>query len=374
MKVAILTQPLGHNYGGLLQAYALQTYLKKLGCEVETLDRRRQTSVKGRVKKLVRLVLGRIKILPTQSHQDWLLSELVAFRNRRLTMSPKIVSEQGVRDYYRHQDFGAFVVGSDQVWRPCYSPSILNFYLDFLDDLKSPAKRIAYAASFGLGDWKYTDKLTEQCKKLAQKFDSISVRERSAVDLCRDKLGVSAEWMVDPTLLLEPADYLFLISDCEKSDNAGCLLAYLLDPDPEKRSIVDSVRRAVGAKIFSILPEYSVTEVRMKDIAKCRFPSVESWLQAFHDAGFVVTDSFHGTVFSILFNKPFIAVGDPTRGIARFESLLSQFGLTDRLVESLDEVSPELVHSQIDWVAVNDKREAIAKAGHQFLRTQLLGD
>lgn len=109
------------------------------------------------------------------------------------------------------------------------------------------------------------------------------------------------------------------------------------------------------------------------DLEKARFPSVESWLQSFRDAKFIVTDSFHGTVLSILFNKPFIAVGNSARGMARFESLLSQFGLTDRLVESPEEVSPKLVHSQIDWKAVNDKREALASAGRQFLKTQLFG-
>lgn len=376
MKVAILTQPLGHNYGGLLQAYALQTYLKKLGCEVETLNRRAEgagrISPKGHLLNLAKLMLGRIKSLPTESRQAWVLSELAAFRDRRLSMSPRIAGEQEIRDYYRDRDFDAFVVGSDQVWRPRYSPSILNFYLDFLDDIKSPAKRIAYAASFGVDDWEYSSDLTEQCKVMAQKFDSISVRERSAVELCRNKLGVPAEWVVDPTLLLEPADYEPLISEREKNDNTGCVLSYVLDPAPEKRSIADSVGRAVGAKVFSIKPEYSITQVRAKDLAKCRFPSVEAWLQAFHDASFVVTDSFHGTVFSILFNKPFLAVGNSARGMARFESLLSQFGLTDRLVESPGEVSSILIHAPVDWVNVNDKREELAEAGRKFLKVHLL--
>ncbi len=377
LRIAILTQPLGHNYGGLLQAYALQTYLKKLGCEVETLDRRMESagriSLKGHALNLARLMMGRIKSLPTESRQAWILSELAAFRDRRLAMSRRIISEQEVRDYYRERDFVAFIVGSDQVWRPRYSPSILNFYLDFLHDIKSPAKRIAYAASFGVDDWEYSRECTEKCKILAQKFDSISVRESSAIQLCWDRLGVPAQWVVDPTLLLEPSDYEPLIAECEKNANAGCVLSYVLDPAPEKRTIADSVGRAVGAKVFSIKPRYSITQVRAKDIAKCRFPSVESWLHAFHDASFVVTDSFHGTMFSILFNKPFIAVGNSARGMARFESLLSQFRLTERLVESPRDVSSELIDSQIDWGATNDKREALARAGREFLRTQLVG-
>lgn len=377
MKVAILTQPLGHNYGGLLQAYALQTYLKKLGCEVESLDRRAESTgripLKSHVLNLARLMLGRIKSLPTESRQAWVLSELAAFRDRRLTMSPRIVSEQEVRDYYRERNFDVFVVGSDQVWRPRYSPSILNFYLDFLDDIKSPAKRITYASSFGVDDWEYSSELTEKCKGLAQKFDAISVRESSAVELCREKFDVSAQWVVDPTLLLEAADYESLIAECGENAHAGCVLSYVLDPAPEKRSIADSVGRAVGVKVFSIKPEYSVTQVRAKDIAKCRFLSVEGWLQAFYDARFVVTDSFHGTVFAILFNKPFIAVGNSARGKARFESLLSQFGLIKRLVDSKSEVTSELIHEEIDWSVVNVKRRALSEEGQEFLRSSLFG-
>jgi len=375
MKVAILTQPLGHNYGGLLQAYALQAYLKRLGCEVETLDRRVEGAGKIPLKRhglnLARLALGRIKSLPTQNRKALVLSELADFRDRRLTLSPTIDSEQAVRDYYRERRFDAFVVGSDQVWRPRYSPSILNFYLDFLDDIKSPAKRIAYAASFGVDDWEYTSEQTKKCKNLAQKFDAISVRENSAVELCTEKLGVTAQCVVDPTLLLEPEDYKPLIAESGESHHAGCVLSYVLDPAPEKRAIADSAGRVLGAEVFSIKPEYTITQVRAKNISQCRFPSVETWLRAFHDASFIVTDSFHGTVFSILFNKPFIAVGNSARGMAQFESLLSQFGLTERLIADSRAVSTELLQSQIDWDAVNFKREALASAGRNFLQTNL---
>lgn len=377
MKVAILTQPLGHNYGGLLQAYALQTYLKKLGCEVETLDRRTadagRISAKRYVINIAKLLLGRIKSLPTASREAWVLKALADFREKRLDMSPKILSEQEIRGYYRQRNFDAFVVGSDQVWRPRYSPSILNFYLNFLDDIKSPAKRIAYAASFGVDEWEYSDVETEQCKKLAQKFDAISVREWSAVELCRDNLGVAAQWLIDPTLLLEPEDYDPLIAEGEECLDTDYVLSYVLDPAPEKRIIADSVGQSVGTGVFSIKPELSITQVRVKDTSKCRYPSIESWLQAFYNARFVVTDSFHGTVFSILFNKPFIAIGNSARGMARFESLLSQFGLSERLVESMKNVTPELVHCQIQWDTVNEKREALAGVGREFLKTNILG-
>jgi polysaccharide pyruvyl transferase WcaK-like protein len=289
-------------------------------------------------------------------------------------MSPKITSEQQIRDYFRKGDFDAVIVGSDQVWRPRYSPSILNFYLDFLVDIKSPAKRLAYAASFGVDFWEYPDDITEKCKVLAKQFDAVSVRERSAVELCNAFLGISATWVVDPTLLLEPSDYDVLISICGKSKNKGCVLSYVLDPAEEKRSIADMAGEILGADIFFVKPDYSIEQVRAVHIDQCCLPSVEKWIQAFYEARFIVTDSFHGTIFSILFNKPFIAIGNSARGMARFESLLLQFGLEKRLVESRNEVTRQLIEEKIDWDSVNRLREQYAEEGRVFIKNALNGE
>tara|TARA_R110001599_G_scaffold262231_1_gene462692 strand:+ start:5715 stop:6854 length:1140 start_codon:yes stop_codon:yes gene_type:complete len=376
MKIAILTQPLGHNYGGLLQAYALQTYVKELGFDVETVDRRVSDpgfglTFKRYIFNVVKLSLGRIKSIPTERRRAHVLKGLAAFRDSKLAMSPSITSEQKIRDYFRIEEFHAVVVGSDQVWRPRYSPSILNFYLDFLGDTKRPIKRVAFAASFGVDHWEYTDELTDRCKELAQQFDAVSVRENSAVDFCRDKLGVAAKWVVDPTLLLEASDYKQLMGDRGVNENNRYVLSYILDTAPEKKLIGDAVAEVLAENVFSIKPEFSIGQVCAKDIDKCTLPSVESWLRGFHDASFVVTDSFHGTVFAILFNKPFIAVGNSARGTARFESLLSQFGLIERLVANRSEVTSELIHAAIDWPSVNATRRVLTAEAQEFLKTHL---
>lgn len=375
--IAILTQPLGHNYGGLLQAYALQTYLKRHGYEAETIDRcmpiKRSSSIKGYVINCVRFLLGRIKLIPTRKKESFVLKNLLDFRDKRLYISHPIISEKQIRKYFRFKGFSAVIVGSDQVWRPRYSPSILNFYLDFLDDIGSSSKRIAYAASFGTSEWEYSKELTAQCKGLASKFDAVSVREDSAVGLCADKFGIKAQLVVDPTLLLEPSDYELLIHECSENSRGSCVLSYVLDPASEKSAIAESIGTSLGLEVFSIKPEHKITQVAANELAKCQLPSVESWLKAFHDASFVVTDSFHGTVFSILFNKPFVAVGNATRGMARFESLLTQFGLTGRLVTSIDDITPSLVLDEINWDAVNSKRLALAASSQEFLKTYLNG-
>ncbi|MCC5879155.1 MAG: polysaccharide pyruvyl transferase family protein [Idiomarina sp.] len=375
MKVAILTQPLGHNYGGLLQAYALQSYLKSVGCEVQIINRRTIKSKRKEIKQLVinsvRLLKGRIKTIPTEARQASILRELTSFRDHYLAMSPAITDEQQIRDFFLKDNFDVVVVGSDQVWRPRYSPSIKNFYLDFLNDIDSSAKRLAYAASFGVDAWEYTPELTLQCKALIQRFDAISVREQSGVGLCSGNFSVTATCTVDPTLLLEPSAYDVLINKDESNNTDSYLFSYVLDPNSVKSAIISKAANARGIKTLSILPKHSMIDVTLKEFNDCRYPSVESWLKGYRNSDFVVTDSFHGTVFSILFNKPFIAVGNAARGMARFESLLSQLGLQDRLVESEAEVTEELLNKDIDWDSVNAKRVALVKESQDFLRTHL---
>ena len=152
------------------------------------------------------------------------------------------------------------------------------------------------------------------------------------------------------------------------------MLSYVIDPTFDKRSILEMVGELLGVNIFTIKPELSVAQVHARDFERCCFPAVECWLQAFRDASFVVTDSYHGTIFSILFNKPFISVGNRVRGLSRFESLLSQFGLLDRLVENKMGITPKLINNQINWDAVNEKRRAIAKEGQEFLKSHLFRD
>src|SRR5690606_8307050 len=101
------------------------------------------------------------------------------------------------------------------------------------------------------------------------------------------------------------------------------------------------------------------------------FPPVEEWLQSFDDAAFVLTDSFHGCIFSIIFNKPFIAVGNTKRGISRFESLLKHFGLSERLVYPSDRIDGKLLLQTIDWDAVNHIRQTQVDLAEAFFKKSL---
>lgn len=373
-KVAILTQPLGHNYGGLLQAYALQRYIKQMGFSVVTLDRRSASFGKGGGRatfiNLIRLLLGRIKSIPTAKRRKKALRNLLAFRDEMLSMSPEITSVRQLVDYVSREKFGVYVVGSDQVWRPRYSPNLLNYYFDFLDDANS-AKRIAYAASFGVDAWEYSDDLTKRCKDLIRRFDAVSVREEDAVEQCARQFGVSAQCVVDPTLLLEPSDYDELMGGGDQLKRRIEVLCYVLDPAKEKREIVNRVGEVLGGSVFSIMPDVLPHQVRSWNSDKCEFPSVVAWLQAFRNADFVVTDSFHGTVFSILFNKKFVVIGNSVRGNARLYSLLMRLGLSSRIIRSMEDLSAQLILSPIDWDLVNGLRSAWVCESKSFLSRSL---
>ena len=233
----------------------------------------------------------------------------------------------------QHNKFDCFIVGSDQVWRPCYSPCITDFFLKEVS-AEANAVKIAYAASFGTNQWEFTADQTKECAELAKKFDAISVREDSGVILCEEYLGIDAEHLLDPTMLLKQEDYIRLFTHAGVSESKGNLFCYVLDDNLEADCIIESLKKdgyIPNSAAISVTPSEEL--VRPYQI------SVEEWLRGIYDADLVVTDSFHACVFSILFNKPFVALGNRNRGNARFHSLLRMFGLLGRLVITHKEFS-----------------------------------
>ncbi len=329
MKIFIVTMPLLNNYGGLLQNYALQKILIKLGHQVETIDFIRNPS-----SSFLRCVLSWTKSLiiyfiPSKRKPFAKLRNVGVRMNFSNSFIKKNinVSQTTIR-YSKKMIKGnselAVIVGSDQVWRPKYNYCIENMYLNFIK--KYSIKRIAYAASFGLNDWEYTPKQTKVCSKLAYKFNAISVREESGVKLCKEHLGVDATWVLDPTLLLTKEDYFPICKDipvCKEK----YLAVYVLDENEEVTAMYEKEAAARGLVVKKF---YAGAKSTL---------SVPEWLAMFRDASYVVTDSFHGTVFSIIFGKEFKCVYNKSRGAARFESLLELYNsgkLEEKRVFSLN--------------------------------------
>jgi polysaccharide pyruvyl transferase WcaK-like protein len=380
-RIGILTQPLRNNYGGLIQNYALQKVLRDLGHEPITIsvsfrDRNRYYQVVRAlcINIINKFILGRkvARVMPIIANGHNLYEKSKKIRNfAKLNINAtETLSINSLKRKDFLDDFDAFIVGSDQVWRPKYSPSLSTYYLDFLP-LGSPIKRIAYAASFGVDYWEYSKKQTEICKKLVCNFDSISVREDSGVKLCRQFLGVDASHLLDPTLLLCKNDFLNLIKGIGKQRKSRNLMVYVLDMNPLKREIINKVSNYLNLSINSVFYEKDLSPLFQKDIERSSYPAVEEWISGFNEAEFVVTDSFHGSVFSIIFNKPFISIANRGRGSSRFYSLLERLNLSERIIDEKDEVTRELLEKEVDYTLVKSIIDKLKSESIEFITDSL---
>lgn len=363
MRIAILTLPLNTNYGGILQAYALQTVLERMGHEVCLVEKRRKPVtlplwkaplVYG--KRILKNVTGRP--FPMFYEQKVNREEPVVRQHTDKFIS-RYIKRKIVDDFseIKESDYDAFVVGSDQIWRPKYFiDGIENAYLKFAKGWN--IKRIVYAASFGTDKWEYSSEQTTSCRRLLKNFDAVSVRESSAVTLCHEHFGVDAKRVLDPTMLLSANDYinLFDASGTPKSD--GNLLCYIIDETLEKKSLVNKIAQEQGLIPFRVNSKVENLAAPLHERIQ---PPVEQWLRGFYDADFIVTDSFHACVFSILFNKPFFVIGNEKRGLSRFSSLLGMFGMENLLVtkNSLNEKQNDIDWTRVMSLLAEEKMKAI---------------
>lgn len=329
MKIAILTLRVDNNYGGHLQRYALMQVLKEMGHEPVVLFFRSTwvhdspiVRFKKATKNLIKALIGR-KHNPVMywKHEDYRWEELRAFTfpffEKNVVHSPLICSEQDLQKFVDSEKFDGFVVGSDQVWRKAYTQrwGVDHFFLDFAP---KGTKRIAYAASFGLPDMEYDDDEIKRLAELYKQFDAVSVRENSGINIL-DRYGWTnphAELVLDPTLLLPVEHYLSLIKNGNTEPSKGNMFCYILD-----------TREEIITKI-NCLAEEKHLQPFFASIEGNNRMSVEQWLRSFDDAEYVVTNSYHGIVFALIFNKPFYLIENTTRGNARFTSLMEVFHLT----------------------------------------------
>ncbi|RKD87723.1 polysaccharide pyruvyl transferase family protein [Mangrovibacterium diazotrophicum] len=371
IKVGLLTLPFNFNYGGVLQGYALKSTLEKLGTHVTIISRRQNRS--NIIKRsIVWSKWESFKILQySRSLRVFPLVSFEHFKRKNINeITPNIFSDKKLNSIVDKHAFDAYVVGSDQVWNINASPNLYNHYLSFVTNPN--AKKVAYAASFGKEEWLYPESATEECSKLAKNFDAISVREDSGVKLCREYLGVNAAHMVDPTMLLNADEYRKLYNDQHIAPFDGKIFTYILDENEDKRIFIEKVCSILKQNSFDLKSESLLH--KLQTIKRRHFPTIETWLKAFNDSDYIITDSFHGTIFSIIFNKPFIAIANKDRGLARFESLLKMFQLENRLVENLESVPQSLLKTPIDWDNVNNIVESRKQMSIDFLKTSLFAN
>ena len=348
MKIGILTVPFNNNYGGLLQAFALKAVLSEQGHTVVFLNRKRnkQNSLKFKVYN----ILVKLHIIDNYLEK----------RANALSVNTDAFKKQYIypitEPYYSTQEFQKitgldidfFIVGSDQVWRYSYAEdSIDDYFFNILAEDNKP--RISYAASFGTDVMDYPEEKLVKAKELLKLFKGVSVREPSGKLLINKYLGLPLEKVqvvLDPTLLLDANKYKAIIKSNYTTEK-NYIFTYILD------------NHLIDEKSLQLLcSKFNCSRIDLKaqtgDLSKISVISpVEQWLDSISHSKAVVTDSYHGTVFSIIFNRQFVVVANPERGITRLKELLSVFELEDRLITHFDDSIVDIMSKPINWEKVN---------------------
>ena len=380
MKIKLASCYFVGNYGSLLQAYALQKFLEDSGNEVENLN------VYGIKKELDKAKIGyylheakdfsvifnkagRVKKAVLKKFDkkyaealDKRAAKVKAFREKYIKVSPFIPTKADMSEYVK--DAGAVIVGSDQLWLP--SNIVADYYtLNFVPD---QTRKISYSTSFGVSE--LPDEYKKQTKKFLSRFEYLSVREDTGKQIVND-LGLECKLVCDPTLLLSKEDWLEAIPN-QRKVNEPYIFCYFLGNIPEHRELAKRLRNKTGMKIVALLhcEQYSKCDYGYADITPFDV-GPDDFVNLIRNASFVLTDSFHGTCFSVINNKQFYSLprhrdGEKLSTNSRLYSLSRVLGLTDRVI-SLDKTETIDMDNNIDYEAVNAKLAVFRTESRNFL-------
>lgn len=343
MKICLLTYHNSTNYGAVLQTYATCRALKELGHEVEIIDFRQDE------KKSSRSLIFYFKV----KH----------FRQFMEKYYPKMTEPISDIELLKRREWDCdyLLVGSDQVWNPQIAKDKLGaYFLNFGSDDKI---RLSYASSFGISEWpKEKEYLVNEIKKDLERFYCISVREETGRMIMNNTFGLQAHVVVDPTLLHK--DYTELTGKVVQNHKIIC---YILNRSKQQLAAVRQLAAQLGKK-----PKMISTIHYVKGFSYTYPPSIESWLNYIAGADFVVTDSFHGLAFSLIFNKQFVVISPNNGKNSRLLDLLKQVGLESR--HYFDDSSipyNKVLEEVIDYRIVNERINAIRETSWKFLREAL---
>lgn len=317
MKVAILTfHNSPNNAGAVLQAWALQRTIEKLGHGACIIDYHREHGdmVPWWSFKSVCGLYYTLKRFPCEIIRQ---ERCNTFRRRSLKLAG---TKHGGRVDF--QDADAYIVGSDQVFNPRNNEMNPDFLLDFVPHGK---KRIAYGASFGTDA--FSNEYVQMLEKNLPKFDALSVREDSGSETVRRIAGVDAQVVLDPTLLHNAEEYRPLIAEEEDAalSSEPYVFMYIIGGHPDARRIALEKARKIGARRIVVMTngraEWHLPQIGIFQRIHVYSPS--DFLSLIANAAYVVTNSFHGTAFSIVFNRSFTSLRNGTYGDSRMTTLLN---------------------------------------------------
>ncbi len=336
MKVGILTFHDAHNYGAVLQAFALKRYIQKLGYDVKIINYHHETIPDG---------------FPREANVErW--EKFNPFIQKLIDYETKLYTNE---EDLEKLDIDFWICGSDQIWN---TEITRGFNKGFFLDFKTNAKKIAYAVSMGIPE--LPKEFEEKFKESLNQIDEISVREDSLQQYAQKFTTKTVEKTLDPTLLLEENDYNDFILENQYGEY---ILIYALGPDERLTQIAQKLATKKGVKIMEL------NDKRKEDYfcEQISTAGPEEFLTLLKHAKGVVTNSFHGTIFSILFQKEFYTLTRLNRN-ARMENILKIVSMEDRLIDNIEDF--EQVQKQ-DFQKAKQALEMEKQESEKFLKRAL---
>ncbi len=348
MRIALLTIWHDGNYGAEMQAYATVKVLKQLGNDVQMINARLADTIKPNLR-------GRIgETISTLGPAHKKFSD---FWSKNIPTTRRYKSLQEIQQDPPEAD--VYMVGSDQVWNPVLVKEYINLYM--LDFGRDDIKRISYASSFGRGSWRVND-LGGKAKHLLSRFHAISCRETSGLQLLEKLFGIKASTVLDPTLLFD--NYAELTGNLSEKKT---LVFYPLTSHQELAQYAEELGSKLGLEVVNANWRRNIYANILWDR-----PSIGEWIKTIAEASFVVTPSFHGLAFSIIYHRQFAVLCTNKLLANRIENLLSLLGLTERLYYTFEDMTKaEPWYHPIDYTLIEEKIQFLREKSFCFLMQAL---
>lgn len=310
------------NYGSILTAYALQEVLAQLGYYSKNINHAR---------------------VPLRNTGNYFYRKFI---DEYINLTDTVKTDEDFISLNNKSDI--FLVGSDQIWRPKYWPDKLDkILLNFTDSSK---RKYAIAMSFGLDYFEGTDAEKAFFKNSVKDYNAISVRENNGVDICKNTFDKDATWILDPVFILDKK-YWYELSDRSNINYSDNVIYYGWNENPEFNNNIKNLAQKLNCELKNIT--YSGL-------------NVEDWLRSIRTAEYVITDSYHGICFAIIFNKPFLCICDI--GQDRFSSLFELLNIKNNTIHSENELASLNSINNIDYEYVNKQLEQEREKSNKFIK------
>ncbi|KEO71833.1 polysaccharide pyruvyl transferase family protein [Anditalea andensis] len=371
MKIGILTYSRAYNYGALFQAYATKRFLKLEGHDVEIIDywpiyhqesykffspvALKVKSLPAKIKYLLGLSLGYSRIHKRRfGYKDFMINKLGLENNIKYILPEEI-----------NNNYDVIVYGSDQIWKKYNSRLFKGFDPVYFGAFPKggDVKKISYAASMGVIDLIDEDKNT--LKKLITNLNSISVREINLQEIVKE-LGFQVNLVLDPVFLLKKEQWFSLFENLPKLVTKKYVLVYDLNYSEASKKVAKEIALKLGLEIKIITGIVNPFAFGNKYIQTA---TPEYFLSLIWNADYIVTTSFHGASFSILFEKQFVALG-MGKNAQRTITLLSLLGIQERYLEG-DKLP---VLDKINYTGIYEKLQALIESSSKWLKCSLHKD